>query len=71
MPLAEKVKELSEKVEKTSVDKSLDSAPLERAMMRMTERLDRIETGRPSAAPASERGSRRQQKGFFARLFSD
>jgi localization factor PodJL len=72
-PLAKKVTELSEQIEKTSGDKSLNSDPLERAMMRITERLDRIETsGRPGAPPPKERvSSSRRQKGFFARLFSD
>ena len=71
-PLAQKVTELSEKIEKSSGDKSLNSDPLERAMMRITERLDRIETGRPSGAPPTkDRPSSRRQKGFFARLFSD
>jgi localization factor PodJL len=73
-PLAKKVSELSEKIEKTSAEKAVTSDPLERAMMRITERLDQIEGGRPSgpgaAAPARP-SSRSQQKGFFARLFSD
>lgn len=77
-PIAQKVNELSEKLEKTTAEKSVTSDPLERAMMRITERLDQIETGRPSGGggPTAVQGravpsSRRQQKGFFARLFSD
>ena len=75
-PLAKKVTELSEQIAKTG-DKSLNSDPLERAMMRITERIDRIETGgKPGAPPMSkdrpkDRTSPRRQKGFFARLFSD
>lgn len=73
-PLAKRVNELSEQIEKGAGDKSLNTDPLERAMMRITERLDRIETGGRPGAPPPQRAassSRRQQKGFFARLFSD
>ena len=72
-PIAQKVSELSEKIEKTTADKSVTSDPLERAMMRITERLDQIDGGRPSSPTTTpvRPSSRRPQKGFFARLFSD
>jgi uncharacterized protein YyaL (SSP411 family) len=73
-PLAKRVTELSEQLEKNAGGQTLNSDPLERAMMRITERLDRIETGgKPGAPPISKDrpSSRRPQKGFFARLFSD
>ena len=73
-PIIEKVAKLSAQVEENggSANARIDVDPLERALMRMTERLDRIEQG-PDGASA-ERGSHvqgRRRPGFFGRLFSD
>jgi len=75
-PIVQKVAQLSAKVEqgKAGGDSRLEIDPLERAMMRMTERLDRIEDGRGGAPrPAAERPNEnhRRKPGFFSRLFSD
>lgn len=53
-PIVEKVAKLSAQVEQGKVGggggSRIDIDPLERAMMRMTERLDRMEDGRGGAA---------------------
>jgi localization factor PodJL len=65
VPLAEKVKTLTEQVNEVKENKSIESNPLERALSRMSERLDQIEDG-PKRAPASK-----GKPGFISRLFSD
>ena len=78
-PLAEKVAKLAVQVEQGKAgggpDARIDIDPLERAMMRMTERLDRIEEGR-GGARASAQAQRPsdgppRKPGLFSRLFSD
>lgn len=81
VPIAEKVARLSAQVEEAKAAGGGGNAraeidPLERAMMRMTERLDRIEEGRsPAPRPAApERpsdGPQRRKPGLLSRLFSD
>lgn len=73
-PLAEKVRTLTEQIAEVKETKAIDSAPLERALARMSERLDHIEegprlAGGGAATPSGSRERRRQ--GFFSRLFSD
>ena len=74
-PIVEKVAKLSAQVEEGQGGTSrIDVDPLERAMMRMTERIDRIEetrgaTPRPADRKIEEQSRRRP--GFFSRLFSD
>lgn len=78
-PLADKVKNLSEQMEEVKENKALDSAPLERALSRMSERLDHIEGGPRLAGSGSGSGSgaeplqgrEKRKQGLFARLFSD
>jgi localization factor PodJL len=74
-PIVEKVAKLSAQVEEGKGGPSrIDVDPLERAMMRMTERLDRIEEGRGGTPRPAERpteGQNRRRPGFFSRLFSD
>jgi localization factor PodJL len=76
-PIVEKVAQLSAQIEEGqggSAGSRIDVDPLERAMMRMTERLDRIEEGKGSAPRPPERKSdaqNRRRPGFFSRLFSD
>lgn len=73
VPLAEKVRDLSEQMESVKESQALDSNPIERALSRMQERIDQMEDGgRPSGdgRPDNRPGSRRKQ-GFFSRLFSD
>ncbi len=76
-PIVEKVAKLSAQVEQGKVggggDSRIDIDPLERAMMRMTERLDRMEEGRSGTARPAERPteSHRRKPGLFSRLFSD
>ncbi|MFN4283146.1 MAG: hypothetical protein ACK4NA_10955 [Alphaproteobacteria bacterium] len=77
-PLAEKVAKLSAQVEQSKAgggpDARLEIDPLERAMMRMTERLDRIEEGRggrASAPPQRQSDGPPRKPGLFSRLFSD
>lgn len=74
-PIVEKVAKLSAQVEEGKGGPSrIDVDPLERAMMRMTERLDRIEEGRGGTPRPAERpteGPNRRRPGFFSRLFSD
>jgi localization factor PodJL len=74
-PIVEKVAKLSAQVEEgKGAGSRIDVDPLERAMMRMTERLDRIEEGRGGTPRPSERKieeQNRRRPGFFSRLFSD
>lgn len=76
-PLADKVKNLSEQMEEVKENKALDSAPLERALSRMSERLDHIEGGPRLAGSGSGSGAEllqgreKRKQGLFARLFSD
>lgn len=75
-PIVEKVAQLSAKIDQAKVggDSRLEIDPLERAMMRMTERLDRIEDGRGGTPrPSAERADEgyRRKPGLFSRLFSD
>jgi len=73
-PIVEKVAKLSAQVEEGKGGPSrIDVDPLERAMMRMTERLDRIEEGRGGTPRPAERqpDPNRRRPGFFSRLFSD
>ncbi|HEY4135667.1 MAG TPA: hypothetical protein VGO34_10675 [Alphaproteobacteria bacterium] len=68
-PIIEKVAKLSAQVEENGGGNArIDVDPIERAMMRMTERLDRIEHG-PGDERPDPQGRRRP--GFFSRLFSD
>ncbi|HEU0072247.1 MAG TPA: hypothetical protein VFS04_13210 [Alphaproteobacteria bacterium] len=82
VPIAEKVARLSAQVEEAKNypggggNSRAEIDPLERAMMRMTERLDRIEDGRgpaPRQAPAERPsdGPQRRKPGLLSRLFSD
>ena len=77
-PIVEKVAKLSAQIEQGKVGggggSRIDIDPLERAMMRMTERLDRMEDGRGGgAARPAERPAEphRRKPGLFSRLFSD
>jgi len=76
-PIVEKVAKLSAQVEQVKVaggDSRIDVDPLERAMMRMTERLDHIEEGRGAAPRPADRKieeHNRRRPGFFSRFFSD
>jgi hypothetical protein len=65
VPLAEKVQNLTEQVNEMKENKSIESSPLERALARMSERLDQIEDG-PKRAPVSNR-----KPGLISCLFSD
>jgi localization factor PodJL len=72
-PIVEKVAKLSAQIEDGKGGPSrIDVDPLERAMMRMTERLDRIEEVRGAPRPAERQPDpNRRRPGFFSRLFSD
>ena len=77
-PIVEKVAKISAQIEQGKVGggggSRIDIDPLERAMMRMTERLDRMEDGRGGgAARPAERPAEphRRKPGLFSRLFSD
>lgn len=82
VPIAEKVARLSAQVEEAKAsgggggNARAEIDPLERAMMRMTERLDRIEEGRggtprPAAPERPNDGPQRRKPGLLSRLFSD
>jgi hypothetical protein len=63
----ERVKNLSEQIEGLSKSQSGDTAPLERALSRVAERLDHLETP-PDQPHGSER--RGNKDGFFSKFFS-
>lgn len=69
-PIADRVGDLSHQIDEIKSKSGGSTAPVERAMMRLSERLDRIEEGgsgrrasKPSAAPSSSGG------GMLGRLF--
>lgn len=63
-PIAQKVGELSEQLEQARMS-GMSTAPVERAVQRISERLDRIEdTGRPAPRPA-ERPPPSERRGFL------
>lgn len=63
-PIAQKVGELSEQLEHARMS-GMSTAPVERAVQRIAERLDRIEdTGRPAPRPA-ERPAPSERRGFL------
>lgn len=64
-PVADKVRELTEEVDALKNGHAVERNPLERALTRMSERLDRIENG------DDRRGGSARREGFFSRLFSD
>lgn len=66
-PIADKVGDLSEQIENIKSNSGGSSAPVERAMMRLSERLDRMEDGgKGSAARPSKTSS---GGGVMGRLF--
>jgi localization factor PodJL len=63
-PIAQKVGELSEQLEQARMS-GMSTAPVERAVQRISERLDRIEDGGRPVPRAAERPPASERRGFL------
>ena len=66
-PIAEKVGELAERIQEVNEKTGLTSGPMERALQRLSERMDHLDA---EEAPSPEEAHPRHRRSRFARMFN-